>query len=62
MKFNIQIKKIHPDLYLANCPELPGCLVQADSETRAIARIQEAIKLVVTSYRIHFEKVPIEES
>jgi predicted RNase H-like HicB family nuclease len=60
MKFNIQITKINEDLFIANCPELPGCFVQAFSERQALNRIHDAIKLVITSLKKHFEKLPFE--
>ncbi len=60
MKLNIQIRKIRNDLYIASCTDLIGCHVQGNSKEEAISRIKEAIKLMIISYKKHFEKVPIE--
>ncbi len=61
MKLNIQIKKIQPGLYIANCRNLRGCFVQGHSEDEVTKRISEAVKLMVHSYKQHFEKVPFEK-
>jgi predicted RNase H-like HicB family nuclease len=37
------------DVYLADCPMLPGCYTDGKTYEEALANIQDAIKLVVES-------------
>ncbi len=60
MQLRIEVKKIKDNLYIASCPNLRGCHVQAESEAIAVRRIREATRLMVLSYKKHFEKVPFE--
>ncbi len=60
MKLDVEIKRVHKNLFIASCNNLPGCHIQASSEEQAKTRIKEAIKLMLLSYKRHYEKAPIE--
>ncbi len=60
MKLDIEIKKIKKGLFIASCNNLPGCHIQASNEVQARERITEAVKLMLLSYKKHYEKAPIE--
>ncbi|NOX36068.1 MAG: type II toxin-antitoxin system HicB family antitoxin [Calditrichaeota bacterium] len=59
MKFHIVVKKVRDDLYLASCPNLKGCHVQATTAAEAKRLIQVAIQALIKSYQQHHEKVDI---
>ena len=57
MKFNIKLKKVREDLYLASCTNLPGCHIQAESRAEAERMIKSAIQAYLKSYKQHHEKL-----
>ena len=59
MKFHIVIQKVRDNLYLASCPNLKGCHVQAASQVEAKRLIRVAIQALIKSYQQHHEKVDI---
>ncbi len=59
MKLKIRIKKIKDNLYLASCPNLGGCHVQADSEKEAEILLKTAIQAYIKSYKQRYEKLPL---
>jgi predicted RNase H-like HicB family nuclease len=44
--------------WIAECPSLPGCVSQGDSEAEAIVNIREAIDGYIESLRAHGDPVP----
>ena len=44
MKFTITITRDEGDMYIAECPSIPGCVSQGKTEQEAERNIQEAIK------------------
>ncbi len=44
MKFIITIYQDEDDMFIAECPSIPGCVSQGKTETEAVNNIQEAIK------------------
>ena len=44
MKFIITIRQDEDGVFIAECPSIPGCVSQGDTEQEAQANIQEAIK------------------
>lgn len=60
MRLDIEIKKVGKNLFVASCRDLPGCHVQASDEQQARKRISEAVKLMIISFKQHFERVPLE--
>lgn len=45
MKFTVTIAKDEDGVFVAECPCIPGCVSQGQTEAEALANIQEAIKL-----------------
>lgn len=44
MKFIITITQDEDGMYIAECPSIPGCVSQGETELEAEKNIQEAIK------------------
>jgi predicted RNase H-like HicB family nuclease len=44
--------------WIAECPSLPGCVSQGDTEQEAIANIREAIEGYIESLVAHGDPVP----
>lgn len=49
------------DVYLADCPLLPGCYTDGRTYEEAMANIQDAIKLVIESRLAVGDPVPVPE-
>ncbi len=49
------------DVYLADCPVLPGCYTDGKTREEALANIRDAIKLVLESRLAVGDPVPIQE-
>ena len=43
MKFNVIIEKDDEGRFIAECPDLPGCITEGDSLDEAIENLNEAI-------------------
>lgn len=46
------------DVYLADCPVLPGCYSDGKTREEALANIRDAIKLMVESRRAVGDPIP----
>lgn len=44
MKFLVNLFQDEDGVYIAECPAIPGCVSQGETEEEAEANIQEAIK------------------
>ena len=44
MKLYITIFQDEDGMFIAECPEIPGCISQGETEEEAEANVQEAIK------------------
>jgi predicted RNase H-like HicB family nuclease len=44
--------------WIAECPSLPGCVSQGDTEEEALANIKEAIELYIEDLLANDEPVP----
>ncbi|MDO8588764.1 MAG: type II toxin-antitoxin system HicB family antitoxin [Armatimonadota bacterium] len=53
MDFFVTISQDEDGVYIADCPSIPGCVSQGETEAKAVANIREAIKecLVVRRQR-----------
>lgn len=58
MKYRILIEQDEDDMFVAECPSLPGCVSQGKTRTEAIENIQDAIKGYLESLKKHNEPVP----
>ena len=61
MKFRVIIEKDEDGVYVAECPDLPGCVTEGDSPREAVENINEAIvgclksRLKSATKSIHFK-------
>ena len=44
MKFTITITRDEDGVYIAECPAIPGCVSQGETDAEAQANIEDAIK------------------
>jgi predicted RNase H-like HicB family nuclease len=58
MNYKIQIEQDEDGVFVAEVPDLPGCISQGSSQTEAIKNIREAIQLYVESLEVHGDPVP----
>lgn len=45
MKFIVNIQQDESGMWVVECPSIPGCISQGESESEALTNIQEAIEL-----------------
>ena len=45
MKFIVTLDRDEDGVWIAECPAVPGCVSQGDTQEEALANIQEAIAL-----------------
>ncbi len=58
-RYLIKIWYEEPDkCYIAEVPDLPGCMTYGDSYTQAAARIQDAIELWLDMAKAHHDPIP----
>lgn len=58
MKFRILIEQDEDEMYIAECPTLPGCISQGKTREEAKKNIEDAIKGYVESLRKHGDPIP----
>ena len=51
MKFLVTLERDEAGFVVAECPALPGCLSQGQTETEALANIREAIEASLETRR-----------
>jgi len=59
MKFRVLIEPDEDGVFVAECPNLPGCISQGKTRAEALANIKDAINGYVASLRKHNEPVPL---
>ena len=59
MKFRIVIQEDEDNIFVAECPTLPGCISQGKTRSEAIENIHDAIKGYIESLKKHNELIPI---
>ena len=59
MKFRIVIQEDEDNIFVAECPTLPGCISQGKTRAEAIENIHDAIKGYIESLKKHNELIPI---
>ena len=45
MIFNITIERDEDNVWIVECPSIPGCVSQGETKTEAIENIKDAIKV-----------------
>ena len=57
-RFRVLITRDEDGFYVAEVPELPGCISQGKTRKEVIANIKDAIKGYLTSLKKHKEPIP----
>lgn len=58
MKLRILLEQDEDGVFVAECPNLPGCISQGKTRQEAIINIQEAIEGYVESLKRHNDPIP----
>lgn len=58
MKYRIFIEQDEDEIFVAECPSLPGCISQGKSRNEVLENVQDAIKGYLESLRKHDETIP----
>ena len=58
MKYRVIIEQDEDGAFVAECPNLPGCVSQGSNRDEAIANVKDAIKGYLESLRKHDEAIP----
>lgn len=61
MKFLVTLERDEDGYVVAECPALPGCVSQGQTEAEALANIKEAIQGILEVRRKHGLAVPAVE-
>jgi predicted RNase H-like HicB family nuclease len=59
MKFRVIIETDEDGVFVAECPNLPGCVSQGKTRAEAVANITDAIGGYLASLKKHKEAVPL---
>ena len=57
-RFRVLIEQDEDDVFVAECPALPGCVSQGSTRDEALANIKDAIAGYLESLRQHNEPIP----
>ncbi|MBI5227715.1 type II toxin-antitoxin system HicB family antitoxin [Candidatus Micrarchaeota archaeon] len=58
MKLRVIIEQDEDGIYVATCPNLPGCISQGKTREEALENIKDAISGYITRLKKHNEPVP----
>ena len=58
MKYRVIIEHDEEDMFVAECPTLPGCISQGKTKKEALINIKDAIKGYLASLKKHNEPIP----
>ena len=58
MKYRITIEQDEDNMYVTECPNLPGCISQGKTREEALRNIADAIKGYLESLKKHNEPIP----
>jgi predicted RNase H-like HicB family nuclease len=58
MKFRVIIEPDEDGMFVAECPNLPGCISQGRTREEAVQNIKDAITGYLTSLKKHNEPAP----
>jgi len=58
LRFRVLIEQDEDGVFVAECPNLPGCISQGQSREEALANIRDAIQGYLASLEKHGEPVP----
>ncbi len=58
MRFRIIIEKDEDGVFIAECPNLPGCISQGKTRMEAIKNMKDAVSGYIESLKKHNEPIP----
>lgn len=58
IRFRVLISQDEDGVFVAECPNLPGCVSQGKTHAEALANIRDAIEGYLASLQKHGEPVP----
>jgi antitoxin HicB len=58
MKYRIIIEPDEDGMFIAECPNLPGCISEGKTRNEALLNIQDAITGYIESLKKHNEAIP----
>lgn len=58
MKYRVLIEQDEDNIFVAECPSLPGCISQGSTREEALKNIEDAIRGYIESLKAHNEAVP----
>jgi len=58
MKFRIIIEQDEDNMFVAECPNLPGCISQGKTRTEVLENIKDAMEGYLESLKKHNEAIP----
>ncbi len=58
MRYRVLIEQDEDGVFVAEVPNLPGCVSQGDTREQALANVREAIAAYVESLEDHGDPVP----
>ncbi len=58
MKFRVIIEQDEDGVFIAQCPNLPGCITQGITRKEALENIKDAIDGYIFSLKKHNEPIP----
>lgn len=59
MKYRILVEQDEDGIFVAECPELPGCISQGKTRIEVLSNIKDAIKGYLESLKKHNEPIPL---
>ena len=58
LRFRVRIEQDEDGVFVAECPNLPGCISQGKTRAEALANIRDAIRGYLASLEKHGDPVP----
>ena len=58
MKFRVLLERDEDGFYVAQVPELPGCISQGKTREKAIENIKDAVRGYLENLKKHGEPIP----
>ncbi|MBW7888398.1 MAG: type II toxin-antitoxin system HicB family antitoxin [Bacteroidetes bacterium] len=59
MKYRVVIQQDEDGVFVAEVPNLPGCISQGPTREEAVRNVKEAIVAYTTSLKKHNEPIPL---
>ena len=58
LRFRVRIERDEDGVFVAECPNLPGCISQGKTRTEALTNIRDAIQGYLASLEKHGDPLP----